>query len=205
MPFMLQTFYSRILLCFICTMLYVQPASLSQCRNCVRFEILRAVAVKITALCDAVCFCLFAHLTILAVSVDGLTDELERISKNCLKELRRTTKCLKITSILAKIFFLIWIVGGGVQTGSTRHIDHSLAYCTCPGWLWGWRIWWNEWQGKSKYSPQIPLDQTRDWTRATAVGSQQQTASAMARPNTSVAWHISIMYCAVRLTAHCHT
>jgi hypothetical protein len=19
-----------------------------------------------------------------------------------------------------------------------------LAYCTCPGWLWGWRIWWNE-------------------------------------------------------------
>jgi hypothetical protein len=24
--------------------------------------------------------------------------------------------------------------------------------CTCPGWLWGWRIWWNEWQGKPKYS-----------------------------------------------------
>jgi hypothetical protein len=23
---------------------------------------------------------------------------------------------------------------------------------TCPGWLWGWRIWWNEWQGKPKYS-----------------------------------------------------
>jgi hypothetical protein len=28
-----------------------------------------------------------------------------------------------------------------------------LAYCTCPGWLWWWRIWWNEdWQGKPKYS-----------------------------------------------------
>jgi hypothetical protein len=27
-----------------------------------------------------------------------------------------------------------------------------LAYCTCSGWLWGWRIWWNEdWQGKQKY------------------------------------------------------
>jgi hypothetical protein len=50
------------------------------------------------------------------------------------------------------IFFLICIVGGGVQTGSTRHVDHLLAYCTCPGWLWGCRIWWNEWQGKPKYS-----------------------------------------------------
>jgi hypothetical protein len=29
--------------------------------------------------------------------------------------------------------------------------------------------------------PQIPLDQTRDWTRAAAVGSQRLTASAMAR------------------------
>jgi hypothetical protein len=29
-----------------------------------------------------------------------------------------------------------------------------LAYSTCPGWLWGWRSWWNErfWQGKPKYS-----------------------------------------------------
>jgi hypothetical protein len=44
------------------------------------------------------------------------------------------------------------IVGGGIQTGSTQHVSHSLAYCTCPGWLWGWRIWWNEWQGKPKYS-----------------------------------------------------
>jgi hypothetical protein len=30
--------------------------------------------------------------------------------------------------------------------------------------------------------PQIPLDQTRDWTRAAAVGSQRLIASAMARP-----------------------
>jgi hypothetical protein len=44
------------------------------------------------------------------------------------------------------------LVGGGVQTGSTRHVGHLLAYCTCPGWLWRWRIWWNEWQGKPKYS-----------------------------------------------------
>jgi hypothetical protein len=51
-----------------------------------------------------------------------------------------------------KFFFLICIVGGGVQTGSTRHFGHLLAYCTCTGWLWGWRILWNEWQGKPKYS-----------------------------------------------------
>jgi hypothetical protein len=43
-------------------------------------------------------------------------------------------------------------VGGGVQTGSTRHVAQLLAYCTCPGWVWGWRIWWDEWQGKAKYS-----------------------------------------------------
>jgi hypothetical protein len=29
-------------------------------------------------------------------------------------------------------FFLICIVGGGVQSGSTRHVGHLLAYCTCP-------------------------------------------------------------------------
>jgi hypothetical protein len=28
-----------------------------------------------------------------------------------------------------------------------------LAYCACPGWFWGWRIWWNQdWIGKPKYS-----------------------------------------------------
>jgi hypothetical protein len=42
--------------------------------------------------------------------------------------------------------------GGGVQTvhAACRPL---LAFCTCPGWLWGWRIWWNEdWQGKTKCS-----------------------------------------------------
>jgi hypothetical protein len=31
-------------------------------------------------------------------------------------------------------FFLIRLVRGGVQTGSTRHVGHWMAYCTCPGW-----------------------------------------------------------------------
>jgi hypothetical protein len=52
--------------------------------------------------------------------------------------------------------FLIRIVRGGVQTGSIRHVGHWMAYFTCPGWLWWWRIWWNEnWQGKPKYSEKI--------------------------------------------------
>jgi hypothetical protein len=64
-------------------------------------------------------------------------------------------------------FFLICILGGGVQTGSTRQIGHSLAYCTCPGWLWRWRIWWNEWQGKPKYSEKTCPDATLPTTNPT--------------------------------------
>jgi hypothetical protein len=43
-----------------------------------------------------------------------------------------------------------------------------LAYCTCPGWLWGWRIWWNEdWQGKPKYSEKTCLSATLSTTNPT--------------------------------------
>jgi hypothetical protein len=50
--------------------------------------------------------------------------------------------------------YTLRIVGGGVQTGSTRHRGHLLSYCACPGWLWGWRIirWNEDWQGKPKCS-----------------------------------------------------
>jgi hypothetical protein len=47
-------------------------------------------------------------------------------------------------SLYAVYFFIIWKVGCGVHTGSTWHCGHYLAYFTCPGWLWGWRSWWNE-------------------------------------------------------------
>jgi hypothetical protein len=43
-------------------------------------------------------------------------------------------------------FYIIRIGGGGWNpTESARYVGHQLAYCTCPGWLWGWRIlveWW---------------------------------------------------------------
>jgi hypothetical protein len=50
-------------------------------------------------------------------------------------------------------FMMSCLVGECSPIGSTRHGGHWLAYCTCPRWLWWWRIWWNEdWQGKPKYS-----------------------------------------------------
>jgi hypothetical protein len=79
-------------------------------------------------------------------------------------------------------FFFIWKLGGGVHTGSTRHCGHYLAYCTCPGWLWGWRSWWNEmWLAGETEILGVNLPR-RHFVRAAAVGSQRLTASAMARP-----------------------
>jgi hypothetical protein len=66
------------------------------------------------------------------------------------------------------IHFFIRIVGGGVQTGSTRQVDYLLAYRTCPGWVWGWRIWWNDdWQGKPKYSEKTCPSATLSTTNLT--------------------------------------
>jgi hypothetical protein len=77
------------------------------------------------------------------------------------------------------------------------------ASANCPGWLWWWRSWWNEqfWQGKPKYlektcpdatlSTTNPPCQTRAQTRATAVGSQRLTASAMVRPEKGLTMVIS--------------
>jgi hypothetical protein len=90
--------------------------------------------------------------------------------------------------------FFIWILGGWSPYWVHSALRPLLAYCTCPGWSWGWRSWWNErfWQGTPKYwektcpdatlSTTNPTCQTRARTRAAAVGSQRLTASAMARP-----------------------
>jgi hypothetical protein len=77
-----------------------------------------------------------------------------------------TTLCYTTLSMYEYrlFFFLICIVGGGIQTGSTRHVGPLLANFTCPGWLWVWRIWWNEWQGKPKYSEKTCPDATLSTT-----------------------------------------
>jgi hypothetical protein len=67
------------------------------------------------------------------------------------------------------VFFNLRIVGGGVQTGSTRHRGHLLSYCACPWWLWGWRIirWNEDWQGKPKYSEKTCPSATLSTTNPT--------------------------------------
>jgi hypothetical protein len=43
-----------------------------------------------------------------------------------------------------------------------------LAYCTCHGWLWGWKILWIEdWQGKPKYSEKTCPSATSSTTNPT--------------------------------------
>jgi hypothetical protein len=83
--------------------------------------------------------------------------------------------------------------GGWSPTGSTRHGGHWLAYCSLP---WAIMMMENlvEWRLAEETEileenppqrlcpPQIPLDQTRDQTRAAAVGSQWLTVWATARP-----------------------
>jgi hypothetical protein len=66
---------------------------------------------------------------------------------------RHTSTVKELPSMFTSLLFKIRIVGCGVQTVSSRHVGHKLAYSICPMWLWGWSIWWYEdWQGKLKYS-----------------------------------------------------
>jgi hypothetical protein len=85
------------------------------------------------------------------------------------------------------------IVGGGVQTGSTRHDGHWMTYVPAPvdyddGEFGGMKIGRGNRSTRRKPAPaplcppQILLDQTRVWTRAAAVGGQRLIAWAMARP-----------------------
>jgi hypothetical protein len=81
--------------------------------------------------------------------------------------------CLGIKHPCGASFFFFCIVGGGVQTGSSRHVGHSLAYCTCPGWCEDGEFGGMNGRGNRSTRrkpaptplcpPQIPLDQTRDW------------------------------------------
>jgi hypothetical protein len=76
-------------------------------------------------------------------------------------------------------FFLIRIVGGGVQAGSTRHVPAPGDY---DGEFGVMKIGSGNRSTRRKPAPaplcppQIPLDQTRARTRAAAMGSQRLTA-----------------------------
>jgi hypothetical protein len=91
------------------------------------------------------------------------------------------------------IIFFISHSGGGVQTGSTRHVGHFCPLVPAPGYcedgeFGGIKIGRGNRSTRRKpapaplCSPQIPLDETRAPTRTLAAGSQRLTAWAMARP-----------------------
>jgi hypothetical protein len=85
------------------------------------------------------------------------------------------------------INFFIYIVGGGVQTGSTRQVGHfwpilpAPGDCDVDGEFGGMKIGRGNRSTRTKPAPaplcppQISLDQTRARTRATAVGIQRLT------------------------------
>jgi hypothetical protein len=76
---------------------------------------------------------------------------------------------------------------------------HWLLYCTCPGWLWWWRICWNEdWQGKLKYSETTHPSATLSTTNPTwpdpesNLGRQRQISWAMVRPRFFLVHYIHV-------------
>jgi hypothetical protein len=65
-------------------------------------------------------------------------------------------------------YVLIRILGGWSPYWVHSACWPLLAYCTCPRWLWGWRIWWNGgWQGKQKYSEKTCPSSTLSTTHPT--------------------------------------
>jgi hypothetical protein len=99
------------------------------------------------------------------------------------------TPCKRTFLTLDKnTLFFISNSGGWSPTGWTRHVGHQLAYCTCPGWLWGWWIWWNDdWHGKSKYSEKTCFSATLSIKNPTCPDrsrNQRLTAWATARLTT---------------------
>jgi hypothetical protein len=71
-------------------------------------------------------------------------------------------------SYLAMEVFFNSLVGGGVQLGPLATAATDWSIVACPGWLWWWRIWWNEdWQGKPKYSEKTRPSVTMSTTKPT--------------------------------------
>jgi hypothetical protein len=98
-------------------------------------------------------------------------------------------KCLRLS--------FIWILGGGVYTGSTRHCGHFWPIVPAPGDCEDGEVGGMNGSVRGNRStrrkpvPDATLSttnrtcQTRARTRAAAVGSQRLTASVMTRPSPS--------------------
>jgi hypothetical protein len=99
--------------------------------------------------------------------------------------------------VVGRCFFLICIVGGGVQMGPLGKSATEWPIVPAPGdyddgEFSGMKIGRRNQSSRRKHTPaplclpQIPLDKTRARTRATAMGSQRLTAWTTARPSEDV-------------------
>jgi hypothetical protein len=62
------------------------------------------------------------------------------------ERLNRYYMLLKLIHVRLWQFFFNSNSGRCSPNWSAQHVGHQFAYCTCPGWLWWWRIlverWW---------------------------------------------------------------
>jgi hypothetical protein len=92
---------------------------------CIRFETLRGLTMKII---------LFSNM---------ITCSLVNVNQTAF--ILRGVTCKKLVVFFFFIFLFFLVCSWEVEhiRKSTRHCGQLLV-CTCPGWLWGWRSWWNE-------------------------------------------------------------
>jgi hypothetical protein len=71
-----------------------------------------------------------------------------------------------------------------VESYRVHSTDWSIV--ACPGWLWWWRIWWNEdWQGKPKYSEKTCPSATLSTTNPTWRDPGSNTGHRGGKPATN--------------------
>jgi hypothetical protein len=77
-------------------------------------------------------------------------------------------------------------VGAGVQLGPLGKSATEWPLFPAPGWLWWWRIWWNEgWQGKPKYSEKIFPSSTLSTTNPTSPNPVSNPGRRSGKPATN--------------------
>jgi hypothetical protein len=59
-------------------------------------------------------------------------------------ERAKTIHALDSSTTVTGLFFFYLNIGGWSPYWVHSALRPLLAYCTCPGWMSGWRSWWNE-------------------------------------------------------------
>jgi hypothetical protein len=89
-------------------------------------------------------------------------------------------------SLLNQHFFLIRLVGDGVQLGPLRTAVTDWPIVACPRWLWWRRILWNkDWQEKPKNSQKTHPSATLSTTNPTWPDPESNSACRGGKPTTN--------------------